>query len=140
MTARTRRKRVPAATAAHAALGVVRDGNAQLRLRPRLYRGGDIALGPGKVELLAAVARTGSIRQAAVELDMSYMRAWTLVRTMNACFATPLVIAARGGRGGGVARLTPSGERVLELYHTLAAAGVRAAAPSWNKLRKLLRP
>lgn len=137
MTARARHKKMPAA---NTALGVARAGNAQLRLRPRLYRGADIALGPGKVDLLAAIARTGSIRQAAVELDMSYMRAWTLIRTMNACFATPLVIAERGGRGGGVAHLTPAGGCVLELYHALAQASIRAATPSWNKLRKLLRP
>lgn len=112
----------------------------QLRLRPRVYRGTDIALGPGKVELLAAIARTGSIRQAAADQEMSYMRAWTLVRTMNGCFAEPLVAAERGGASGGVARLTPAGRQVLQLYRGLAADSLRAAAPSWRKLRKLLRP
>lgn len=120
--------------------GVAQDGNAELRLRPRVYRGTEIALGPGKAELLDAIARTGSIRQAAAQLGMSYMRAWTLVRTMNACFAVPLVEAERGGRSGGVARLTPDGQRVLELYRDIAAESVRAATPAWKKLRKLLRP
>jgi molybdate transport system regulatory protein len=123
-----------------AAWGVAQAGNTQLRLRPRLYRGGEIAFGPGKAALLDAIARTGSIRQAAAELDMSYMRAWTLVRTMNACFAAPLVAAERGGASGGVARLTPDGQRVLELYCDIAAESLRAAAPAWKKLRKLLRP
>ena len=60
----------------------------------------------GKADLLDAVARTGSIRAAAEALEMSYMRAWTLIRTMNAAFRSPLVEKIRGGAGQGGARLT----------------------------------
>src|ERR1039458_6594506 len=47
--------------------------------RFRILRGGDIALGPGKVELLALIGQTGSINKAARRMGMSYMRAWSLV-------------------------------------------------------------
>lgn len=137
MTARLRGKKTPVAASAW---GASRDDGCQLRLRPRVYRGAEIALGPGKAELLSAVARTGSIRQAAADLGMSYMRAWTLVRTMNACFTSPLVHAERGGRGGGVAQLTPAGRQVLELYAVLTAESLRAASPAWRRLRRLVRP
>src|SRR5436190_3906502 len=52
------------------------------RLRPRLrvLRGQEIVLGPGKADLLDAIARTGELRRAAGELNMSYMRAWKLVQ------------------------------------------------------------
>jgi molybdate transport system regulatory protein len=63
--------------------------------RIRVVSGRDIALGPGKVELLEHIARTGSLRKAAAAMDMSYMRAWTLVKTMNRCFKKPVVVAAR---------------------------------------------
>ena len=61
----------------------------------------DIALGPGKVDLLTLIKKTGSIREAAERMHMSYMRAWTLIKTMNACFKEPLVEAVRGGKEGG---------------------------------------
>lgn len=108
-------------------------------MRLRLYLGAEIALGPGKADLLASVQETGSIAQAAQDLGMSYMRAWTLVRTMNGCFTTPLVEAVRGGSSGGRARLTPVGIEVLSLYHEMTAAGLRAASPAWRKLRRRLR-
>jgi len=61
----------------------------------RVLCGDDIALGPGKVDLLALIGETGSIREAAERMGMSYMRAWTLIKTMNACFREPLVVASR---------------------------------------------
>ena len=72
------------------------------RISPRLrvLYGNEIALGPGKADLLAVVAETGSIREAAERMHMSYMRAWTLIRTMNRCFKEPLVVSIRGGKVG----------------------------------------
>jgi molybdate transport system regulatory protein len=116
-------------------------GKAQIRPRLRILVGSQIALGPGKVELLAALDETGSITAAARRLDMSYMRAWTLIRTMNSCFKDPLVSAAHGGpRGGGGAALTPAGQRVLALYHRMDAQCLRALAPAWKQIQELLRP
>ena len=107
--------------------------------RIRVTRRGEIALGPGKAELLAAVGETGSIREAANRMGMSYMRAWSLIRTMNRCFRKPLVAAARGGADGGGAKLTATGRRVLELYQRMEAASVKAMEEDWGALRKLLR-
>jgi molybdate transport system regulatory protein len=107
--------------------------------RIRILRGRDIALGPGKVELLALIRQTGSINQAARRMGMSYMRAWSLVRTMNRCFRKPLVAVARGGEGGGGAVLTETGVTVVELYRRMETASLRATAPAWGELRRLLR-
>ncbi|HSP07577.1 MAG TPA: molybdenum transport protein, partial [Acidobacteriota bacterium] len=90
-----------------------------VRPRFRVYYGTEIAIGPGKEELLQAIEKTGSIHGAAVSLKMSYMRAWQLVRTMNSCFRSPLVETIRGGKHSGGAWLTPLGRRVLELYRRL---------------------
>jgi len=89
------------------------------QLRLRLMLGQDIALGPGKADLLEAIQRHGSISAAAKSLDMSYRRAWLLVETMNACFAQPLVSPVKGGRGGGGAELTAAGLRMLAAYRRL---------------------
>src|SRR5580693_8228 len=81
----------------------------EVRPRLRVVSGRDIALGPGKVELLELLGSTGSIMEAARQMGMSYMRAWTLIRTMNQCFKEPVIRAVRGGREGGGARLTKTG-------------------------------
>jgi molybdate transport system regulatory protein len=100
---------------------------------------GEIALGPGKVELLTAIQSHGSISSGAKSLGMSYMRAWTLVKVMNGAFRGPLVVVERGGTQGGTARLTPLGHHVLELYADLIKQSQSVSKPVWNKLRKLLK-
>lgn len=110
-----------------------------LKPRLRVMHGGNVALGPGKVELLGLIAETGSIAEAAKRMDMSYMRAWTLVKQMEACFTEPLLDRQRGGAARGGAQLTPFGARVLELYHQMEADSLRAMEQHWRELRKRLR-
>lgn len=85
----------------------------------RIYLGEEIALGPGKAQLLHHISETGSISESARRMEMSYNRAWLLVRTMNRCFKEPLVIATRGGDKHGGAELTRTGKQVLALYHRI---------------------
>lgn len=110
-----------------------------LRPRLRVERGKEIALGPGKVELLKHIAATGSILAAAERMEMSYMRAWKLVKTMEACFRQPLVNARRGGSARGGATLTKAGTVVLKLYLEMDTACVRATRRQWERLRRHLR-
>ena len=98
------------------------------KLRLRILFGPEIAVGPGKVALLDAIAETGSISAAARALGMSYRRAWLLIDTMNRCFREPVIETASGGKGGGGARVTPLGEEVLRRYRSMedtAVASVR---------------
>jgi molybdate transport system regulatory protein len=109
----------------------------QPRLRVRV--GDEIALGPGKIELLEFVQQTGSITDAAKQMGLSYMRAWTLIRTMNDCFKKPLITAARGGhKGGGGAALTETGREALALYRRMIGQCVEATREDWKKLQRLL--
>ncbi len=87
-----------------------------------MVRGAEIILGPGRADLLTEIARTGSIAAAGRQMGMSYKRAWALVEAMNATFTSPVVEAAKGGVGGGGARLTVAGERVLAAYRNFQAA------------------
>jgi molybdate transport system regulatory protein len=104
----------------------------------RVYRGNEIALGPGKVELLEHIAETGSISEAARRMDMSYNRAWLLVRTMNRCFKEPLVNSSRGGDQHGGAQLTRTGRDILRLYWQLEAKFTTATRqPLRNILSRL---
>lgn len=96
-------------------------------------------MGPGKADLLEAIGRTGSIRAAAGELEMSYMRAWTLVRVMNAAFRSPLVEKERGGGAHGGAQLTRRGEDVLHIYRRMEEKADRAIERERAAMKKHLR-
>ena len=110
-----------------------------LKPRLRVVCGDNIALGPGKVELLALIIETESLNEAARRLGMSYMRAWTLVKTMNECFRKPVIVAERGGKTGGGMKITETGRRALVLYHSMESAALKSSANSWRSLQKLLR-
>ncbi len=97
------------------------------RLTVRLDFDGGRRLGAGKVALLEAIDRTGSISAGGRVFAMSYRRAWLLVDELNQMFAAPLVAAHHGGAKGGGASLTEEGRRIVALYRG-AEAKMRAAA------------
>jgi molybdate transport system regulatory protein len=90
-----------------------------LKLRARIYCGDEIAIGPGKADLLEAIEREGSISGAGRSMNMSYRRAWLLVDAMNRCWELPLVETVAGGSQERGARLTEAGKQVLERYRAL---------------------
>jgi molybdate transport system regulatory protein len=116
-------------------------GHMPPKLVPRLRVVADdtIVLGPGKADLLEAIGRLGTLRDAAAEMGMSYMRAWKLVAVMNEAFREPLVISSRGGTEGGRAELTPAGRAALKLYRRIERESVAATREPWKTLRKMLR-
>ena len=109
-----------------------------LHLRVTLDR--DVAIGPGKADLLEGIAATGSIAAAGRRMGMSYKRAWLLIDTMNRCFRGALVEAAKGGRAGGGARLTPLGAEVLAAYRRMQARTARAIEGDLAGLKRRLAP
>jgi molybdate transport system regulatory protein len=85
------------------------------------------SLGPGKIELLESIQKTGSLRQAAQALSMSYRRAWLLLDGLNHSFSEPVSTASVGGQGGGGVTLTPFGLEVIRCYRA-AAIAIESAA------------
>lgn len=106
--------------------------------RLRILLGPDIAIGPGKADLLEAIGRTGSISAAAREMEMSYRRAWLLVDTMNQCFKSPLVDAATGGAGGGGAQITALGLDVLARYRAMEMKAAVSVSSEMREFSRLL--
>jgi molybdate transport system regulatory protein len=86
---------------------------ATTKLMLRVDFGPNRALGPGKIRLLEAIDRSGSISQAGRALGMSYRRAWLLIDDMNRCFREPVVEAQPGGARGGGAALTGFGRKLV---------------------------
>jgi len=109
------------------------------RPRIRIKVGDQIALGPGKIDLLEAIAETGSISAAARAIGLSYRRAWDMVDIMNRCFKTPLVEREKGGRGGGGTKLTSLGNSTIKTYRQMEARALKASEPQWQSLKNSLK-
>jgi molybdate transport system regulatory protein len=106
-----------------------------LKIKIQLYCGEEIAMGPGKADLLDAIAAEGSISAAGRKLKMSYRRCWMLVDVMNRCWVKPLVTTSTEG-----ARLTEFGTQILARYRAMqaAAAGIADVA-HWPDMAASLR-
>ena len=97
----------------------VRAMNPALRLRVRVDFAPGCSLGPGKVDLLEAIERCGSLSEGARQLGMSYRRAWLLLDELNHSFQAPLATTAIGGTHGGGAQLTDFGRDVIEAFRAV---------------------
>jgi len=107
--------------------------------RIRVNFGRRFAFGPGKAELLEHIDRTGSISDAAKAMGMSYMRAWSIVKSLDGGFNEPLVNKSRGGSSRGGATLSETGRRVLSLYREMEAACKTATGEAGGRLNRLLK-
>ena len=110
-------------------------------MRPDVYfhirfgeRGSPLAIGPGKIALLEAIAQTGSLTSAAKRLKMSYRRAWLLLEETNRCLVAPAVEAAAGGARGGGTRLTPLGADLIKRYRALEQDTAAQAARQFKSV------
>ena len=111
----------------------------RLKIKLQVYCGEEIAMGPGKADLLAAIDRTGSISAAARDLGMSYRRAWLLVEELNGSFQSALVAADKGGAHGGGARLTELGARVLKHFRSMERKTHKAIAADLTALSTIAK-
>jgi len=78
------------------------------------------SIGPGKIELLESIDRTGSLSQAARVLGLSYRRAWLLLNDINRSFGEPVTVAKMGGHLRGGMTLTATGKQIIRCYRSAA--------------------
>jgi molybdate transport system regulatory protein len=74
------------------------------------------SLGPGKIALLEAIGRNGSLTRAAAKLGYSYRYAWLLLDDLNRAFKEPVTRATVGGRRGGGVELTKFGAELIRRF------------------------
>jgi len=103
-----------------AVLKTERPGRPPASLVPRvkvwLEVGGRYAVGLGISDILLAVDRTGSIKQAAVEVGMSYRHVWERVKEAGGALSLALVETQIGGKGVRRSRLTPEAQRLVASF------------------------
>ena len=95
-----------------------------------------------RIDILARIAESGSISEAARRCGVSYKAAWQALETLHNLAGVPLVRKAVGGSGGGGAALTAAGEQVLAVARELerVRAQVLAAAASPDRVAAQAAP
>ena len=87
-----------------------------VRSKVWLEKDGKLFMGWGRATLLERIDQFGSISAAAKSMKLTYRNAWLWVEAMNRLAPTPLVEKSTGGTGGGYARLTEEGRRIVDGY------------------------
>ena len=76
--------------------------------------------GPGIYSLLCKVEEKGTLKEAAINLGMSYRYAWGLLKKAEDKLGAPLTLTYKGGReGGGGAVLTDQGQKLIKEFELL---------------------
>ena len=111
------------------------------RLRVTLFLGeAGHKLGPGKIRLLEAIDRDGSISAAARSMGMAYRHAWEMVDELNHSFDAPVVSVRTGGSSGGGSGLTSFGEEIVERFRRIEAAALKGARAELDALASHVVP
>lgn len=109
----------------------------EIRLRCWIDIDGAKFFGPGRLELLQQIERSGSIASAAKAMGMSYKKAWAMVEEMNARGTRPYVVTQKGGTKGGGTQITDTGKRVMKAYEELVTK-LDAVVVKYNDVLKTI--
>lgn len=111
----------------------------RLKIYLRILNDGNIALGPGKADLMEAIEAQGSLSKAGKALGISYRRVWDMVEAINNGFDRPLIVTSHGGIKGGGATLTETGRVVLSLYRKMQSTVSETAEAHFDAIKTYLK-
>lgn len=96
------------------------DNNLTAKIRIHLFTH-DKCFGPGIYQVLEKVDKLGSLRSAAADMNMSYSKAWKMVKTCEENLGFKLLISSTGGKNGGGAHITDEAHAFMEAYEQYVA-------------------
>ena len=82
--------------------------------------------GEGPARLLHGIEATGSLRAAALSMEMAYTKALKLIRNAERAVSVPLIRRTTGGKDGGGSCLTDAGKELLQRYEAYRDACIQA--------------
>jgi molybdate transport system regulatory protein len=94
----------------------------KLKIRSKIWiedEKGEVVFGQGRLKILEAVIRHGSIHAAAKELKMSYRAVWGKIKDTEERLGQPLLVRQVGGASGGGSELTTLGKNLFEKFTDL---------------------
>ncbi|KXG78243.1 winged helix-turn-helix domain-containing protein [Thermotalea metallivorans] len=90
--------------------------------------------GRGPKELLLKVEKLGSLRQAALAMDMSYSKAWHLIDNLEKALGIKILDKKIGGAEGGSSLLTPEGKQLIAKYEQLETEAEKVILNLYQKI------
>ncbi|MBR4982952.1 MAG: LysR family transcriptional regulator [Lachnospiraceae bacterium] len=82
--------------------------------------------GEGPARLLHAIEEHGSLRTAALSMNMAYTKALKIIKNAENTLGFPLTTRTTGGKTGGGSQLTPEGKEWLIRYESYKNACIQA--------------
>lgn len=105
-----------------------------MKARYRLWLEGDgHVFGDGMANLLKSIDELGSISQAAASLNISYRKAWGMIKKSEGHLGIRLLNTQTGGEHGGGAFLTPEGQDLVKKYFNFKKEVDLAISHSFSK-------
>jgi len=90
--------------------------------------------GQGRIKILAAIEKHGSIKSAAEALGMSFRGAWSRIQATEKRLGQPLLTRRVGGRSGGGSELTPFAKELVRRFDLLCKKVEHEADKAYEKL------
>ena len=104
-----------------------------VKLKIWLVEDGRFIISDGRASLLRKIEEHGSMSKAAKEMGMSYRHAWDVLHRISRNAGGDIVSSTRGGKEGGVTRLTELGETVLREFDNKADSLMSQLENVWRK-------
>jgi molybdate transport system regulatory protein len=100
----------------------------QVRTKIWIEQDGAVMLSDWRVALLEAVEATGSLAEAARQMDVPYRTAWQKLKALEDRWGLALLDTASGGADGGTSRLTPQAQELVQRFRQITAGVQEEAA------------
>ena len=94
----------------------------------------NVIFGSGRLRMLEAIDRFGSMNRAAKELNMSYRALWGRIKSTEERLGAKLVITKPGGGKGHGSVVAPAGKKFLENYKLLEDRIIKLADQEFEKI------
>ena len=95
-------------------------------------------MGRGPVRLLQGIERLGSIKQAAREMNMSYVKAWKIIKVMEDSLGGKILKTAIGEKDHGGSELTPRAKQFIGLIMVFEAEVAHFAQERFQRIKEQL--
>jgi len=95
-------------------------------------------MGDGKWQILKAIDENCSLKAACEQLGLTYRRTWGDLKKIETMLGFPLLEKSRGGREGGMSRLSPQGKMLVDAFNEFHASVDPAIHEALISLKKKL--
>lgn len=112
-----------------------------MELKLKLYLVGDDGekfMGIGVLWLLEKTDALGSLRKAAIDMTISYTKAYGMVRRLEEQLGVPVLERKKGGSSRDGARLTDFGKELVRLYSAFQDEVKAGAREPWERFSRAL--